>query len=89
MVRTSRRRSLSFFVPNELEAGDFEGIWERGIPIKHGVRLIEAIDLIVTKQLTNRPHDETDIRFLTRKIESEYRFTAEDVLGGGSCLYAG
>jgi hypothetical protein len=35
--------------------------------------LLEAIDLIVTKQLTDRPHDETDIRFLTNKIEAQYR----------------
>jgi hypothetical protein len=62
-----------FFVPNEFEARDFEGVWERGTSIEHGVRLIEAIDLIVTKQLTNRPHDETDIRFLTHKVEAEYR----------------
>jgi hypothetical protein len=62
-----------FFVANELEAADFEGVWERGTAIDHGVRLIEAIDLIVTKQLTDRPHDETDIRFLTHKIEAEYR----------------
>jgi hypothetical protein len=61
-----------FFVPNELEAGDFDGVWERGTSIDHGVRLMEAIDLIVTKQLTDRPHDETDIRFLTHKIETEY-----------------
>ena len=57
-----------FFVPNEFEAGDFEGVWERGTSIDPGVRLIEAIDLIVTKQLTDRPHDETDIRFLTNKM---------------------
>jgi len=62
-----------FFVPNEFEAGDFEGVWERGTSIDPGVRLIEAIDLIVTKQLTDRPHDETDIRFLTNKIEAQYR----------------
>jgi hypothetical protein len=62
-----------FFVPNEFEAVDFEGVWERGISIEHGVRLIEAIDLIVTKQLTDRPQDETDIRFLTNKIEERYR----------------
>ena len=62
-----------FFVPNEFEAGDFEGVWKRGTAIDHDVRLIEAIDLIVTKQLTDRPHDETDIRFLTNKIEAQYR----------------
>ena len=62
-----------FFVPNEFDAADFEGVWERGTSIDHGVRLMEAIDLIVTKQLTDRPHDETDIRFLTNKIEAQYR----------------
>ncbi len=62
-----------FFVPNEFDAADFGGVWERGTSIDHGVRLMEAIDLIVTKQLTDRPHDETDIRFLTNKIEAQYR----------------
>jgi hypothetical protein len=62
-----------FYIPNELEAADFEGVWVRGMPIEHGLRLIEAIDLIVTKQLTDRPQDETDIRFLTSKIEAQYR----------------
>jgi hypothetical protein len=62
-----------FYVPNELEAVDFEGVWERGTSLEHGLRLIEAIDLIVTKQLTDRPQDEADIRFLTSKIETQYR----------------
>ena len=62
-----------FSVPDEFEAGDFEGVWERGTSIDPGVRLIKAIDLIVTKQLTDRLHDETVIRFLTNKIESQYR----------------
>ena len=30
---------------------------------------MEEVDLIVTKQLTGRAHDETDIRFLEEKIE--------------------
>jgi hypothetical protein len=34
---------------------------------------MEEIDLIVTKQLTNRAHDLTDIRFLQDKIEADYR----------------
>jgi len=34
---------------------------------------MEEIDLIVTKQLTNRPNDRTDIRFLQDKIEAAYR----------------
>jgi len=62
-----------FYVPNELEAADFEGVWQRAIPLEHGIRLMEEIDLIVTKQFTNRAHDETDIRFLQDKIEVDYR----------------
>jgi hypothetical protein len=50
-----------------------KAFWERGTSIDHGVMLIEAIDLIVTKQLTDRSQDETDIRFLTKKIEAQYR----------------
>jgi hypothetical protein len=62
-----------FYIPNELEAADFEGVWQRGKPLEHGIRLMEEIDLIVTKQLTNRPNDRTDIRFLQDKIEAAYR----------------
>jgi hypothetical protein len=62
-----------FYIPNELEAADFEAVWQRGKPLEHGIRLMEEIDLIVTKQLTNRPNDRTDIRFLQDKIEAAYR----------------
>ena len=62
-----------FYIPNELEAADFEGVWQRGKALEHGIRLMEEIDLIVTKQLTNRPNDRTDIRFLQDKIEAAYR----------------
>jgi hypothetical protein len=31
-----------FFVPNEFDAADFEGVWERGTSIDHGVRLMEG-----------------------------------------------
>jgi hypothetical protein len=64
-----------FYIPNELEAADFEAVWQRGQPLEHGIRLMEEIDLIVTKQLTNRPNDRTDIRFLEDKIEAAYRDT--------------
>ena len=62
-----------FYIPNELEAADFEGVWQRGKALEHVIRLMEEIDLIVTKQLTNRPNDRTDIRFLQDKIEAAYR----------------
>ena len=62
-----------FYVPNELELSDFEGAWERSTPIDRGLRLMEKIDLIVTKQLTHRLQDATDVGFLSEKIEEEYR----------------
>jgi hypothetical protein len=62
-----------FYIPNELEAADFEAVWQRGKPLEFGIRLMEEIDLIVTKQLTNRPNDRTDIRFLQDKIEAAYK----------------
>lgn len=62
-----------FYLPNELEAADFEDVWQRGEPLEHGIKLMEEIDLIVTKQLTDRAHDQTDIRFLQDKIEADYR----------------
>ena len=33
---------------------------------------MEEVDLLVTKQLTGRPHDEADMRFLERRIELSY-----------------
>ena len=62
-----------FFVPNELEANDFDQVWQRAKPMDGDLRLIDEIDLIVTKQLTGRPTDEIDIRFLHDKIEARYR----------------
>ncbi len=62
-----------FYIPNELESADFESIWQRAKVLEDGIKLIEEIDLIVTKQSTGRPHDESDIRFLNDKVEATYR----------------
>lgn len=62
-----------FYRPNELEVSDFEEVWTRSTLVERGVRLMEKIDLIVTKQLTDRLHDLTDVKFLSGKIEEEYR----------------
>lgn len=58
-----------FYIPNELEKEEFDKIWERAIPLRDGSRLLDEIDLIITKQLTGRPHDIADINFLQAKIE--------------------
>lgn len=62
-----------FYIPNELEKADFESIWQRAKSMENGIKLIEEIDLIVTKQSTGRPHDESDIRFLNDKVEASYK----------------
>ena len=62
-----------FYIPNELEVSDFDSVWQRATPMEYGIRLMEEIDLIVTKQLTDRPNDRIDIRFLEDKIEANYR----------------
>jgi hypothetical protein len=62
-----------FYRPNELEVSDFEAVWQRSTPSDRGLRLMDKIDLLVTKQNTTRITDVTDIKFLEDKIESEYR----------------
>jgi hypothetical protein len=41
-----------FYLPNELAISDFEEVWERSTALEHGLRLIEKIDLMAIKQLT-------------------------------------
>ncbi|MDQ3624217.1 MAG: hypothetical protein M3463_17300 [Verrucomicrobiota bacterium] len=63
-----------FRIPHQLEEIDFEAAWTRSLPLETGkLRLIEEIDLIVSKQFTGRAHDESDIRFLEEKIEESGR----------------
>jgi hypothetical protein len=54
------------------EAADTWGR-ERSTPSDRGLRLIEKIDLLVTKQNTTRITDVTDIKFLDEQIEKQYR----------------
>lgn len=61
-----------FYLPNEIEISDFEGVWQRSTPMEHGLRLIEKIDLIVTKQLTDRAIDRTDVAYLSERVTEEY-----------------
>jgi hypothetical protein len=61
-----------FRVPNHLAVQDFDEVWERSKELPDGTRLIDEIDLVVTKMETGRPHDEADIRFLQEKIERAY-----------------
>ncbi len=63
-----------FRVPNEMEPEDFAMVWERASPQKgRDWRLIEEIDLIVTKARTNRERDLADTLYLEDKIERSAR----------------
>lgn len=57
--------------PNELEISTFGEVWDRAVPLKDGTRFPDAIDLLVTKQLTGRAKDHADIFFLEQKAEAE------------------
>ena len=61
-----------FYRATNLGLGDFDGAWERGRQLEEGARVIDAIDLIVTKYQTGRDHDQSDIAFLQSKIEKVY-----------------
>lgn len=66
-------RPLDIFrAPNELEIGDFDAVWERGMRLDDGTRVPDVVDLLVTKQLTDRTKDIQDIAFLEAKAEVEY-----------------
>ncbi len=63
----------AFRAPNHLTAEEFDEIWQRCELLEDGTRLLDEIDLIVTKMGTGRPHDEADTRFLQSKVERSYR----------------
>lgn len=67
-----------FREPANFTANDFNAAWDRARPLEDGTRLLDEIDLIVTKMQTGRPHDESDARFLQTKIESAYRERLRD-----------
>ena len=62
-----------FREPANFAADDFDDVWERARPLDDGTRLLDEIDLVITKMHTGRPQDESDARFLQTKIESAYR----------------
>jgi hypothetical protein len=61
-----------FREPNELPIEEFDAAWARAQPLKNGARLPDEIDLLMTKQLTDRAKDALDIQFLEMKAESRY-----------------
>jgi hypothetical protein len=61
-----------FRIPNQLDVSDFDEVWNHARELPDGTRLIDEVDLVVTKMDTGRPHDESDIHFLHLKIQKSY-----------------
>jgi len=62
-----------FYQPNNLELNEFDDVWNLATPLDDGTRLIDPVNLILSKLDTGRPHDAADIRFLEDKVERDYQ----------------
>ncbi len=60
-----------FRKPTGLELEDFEEVWQQSTSWTGEVRVIDPINLILTKAGTGRPQDELDVFFLESKIRRE------------------
>jgi hypothetical protein len=74
MVRlTGSNQPLDIFRdPNEIGMASFDEVWSRALPLEDGMRLPDAVDLLLSKQDTGRDKDLQHIAFLEAKIEREY-----------------
>ncbi len=61
-----------FRKPNEIEIEDFETMWARSTLKDDGVYLLDAVDLLVSKEDTGRDRDLADKRFLEVKIHTDF-----------------
>lgn len=50
-----------FYRPNGLQCADFEAVWQRGAPWAEEVRVMDALDLLLTKESTGRDQDQKDV----------------------------
>lgn len=61
-----------FRKPNVLECEDFDAVWQHAQTWADEVRVMDAVDLILTKENTGRNQDTEDIRFLEGKIHTNF-----------------
>ena len=61
-----------FRKPNVIECEDFERVWQQAAPWADEVRVIDPVDLILTKENTGREQDLQDIGFLEGKIRTDF-----------------
>lgn len=59
-----------FRVPNNLETGDFELCWQHAVMSLGDVRVMDEVDLLLTKEDTTRDQDVADVAYLERRIRS-------------------
>ncbi len=60
-----------FRKPNVFECEDFDAVWQRAAIWAEDVRVIDPLDLILTKDSTGRDQDMHDIHFLESKIRAD------------------
>jgi len=60
-----------FFRPNGLRVDEFERVWQDATLLSDGTKLPSLLDLLCTKEETNRKHDFTDASFLIGMAREE------------------
>ena len=60
-----------FRQPNGLACDDFEAVWQRSTSWADAVRVMEPLDLILTKEGTGRDQDVQDVAFLEGKVRAD------------------
>ena len=58
--------------PNNLACEDFQTVWGQAEPWADDVRVMDPMDLILTKENTGREQDRQDIGFLEAKIRTDF-----------------
>ena len=61
-----------FRIPNNMDADEFDNIWSRSKDISKNIRVLDEVDLLLTKEGAGRSHDLADITFLESKIRKSY-----------------
>jgi hypothetical protein len=61
-----------FRKPNELEIDDFDRVWKDATELQDGVRLPNALDLLITKMDTGRDRDTYDCSFLESLVAKRF-----------------
>jgi hypothetical protein len=59
-----------FRIPNNLNVADFDACWEHASISLGAVRVMDEVDLLVTKESTAREQDAADIAFLENRIRN-------------------